>query len=528
MRGFRWHTGCVPIGMARAKLLGLLLSAMSLGVSPSARAQTAEARPDLIIGALALSHDRAAPDSAVQVELSVENRGTLDAGPFRVAIYHSDGLVVPKRGNVTRIGALLVDSGLRAGKKASFSARVVLPPCEKCRPGSLYAFADAWGTVLESSEENNFKAVPIAIDPGFRPNLRVGSVKLTPDRGPAAREVLLSAVVENTTAFAALGPFRLGVYCSDDAEMTKSDLLLSAWIHQGLAAQGRLAITRKVTVDTRCPVRGQHVELGVVADVEGSVAEADEGDNSESAPYWVFRSPDLVPGQLAISRDAAAPGSRVVISYRVQNQGKSAALPFKVGAYLSKDATITATDKLIDTFEIEGLAAQTTSGTLHHELTVPELASGSYFVGVIVDVDDQNGELRERNNLKAVPLSVRRVDITDRYFFLDKSSALAGDPLELRFSLRNTGSDTSGPFKVAFYYSQDPRLDSKDELLASFELKKLAKGSEAGEHVLAGNVPAGAAEGYRYVLMSMDDGDAVAETDEHDNIALRPVLIRRK
>lgn len=31
-----------------------------------------------------------------------------------------------------------------------------------------------------------------------------------------------------------------------------------------------------------------------------------------------------------------------------------------------------------------------------------------------------------------------------------------------------------------------------------------------------------------YVLMSMDDGDAVAETDEYDNIALRPLLIRRK
>ena len=73
--------------------------------------------------------------------------------------------------NVTRIGAVVVDKGLAAGKSATFSTRVTLPPCEKCRPGSVYAFADAWGTVLESSEDNNFKATPIEIAPDYTPNL---------------------------------------------------------------------------------------------------------------------------------------------------------------------------------------------------------------------------------------------------------------------------------------------------------------------------------------------------------------------
>lgn len=517
--------------MSRSTLLrssALVASALSLGVSERALAETGEARPDLIIGALSASHDRAAPDSAVRLDFSVENRGNADAGPFRVALYHSDGVVVPKRSNVTRIGAVQVDAGLAAGKKASFSARVVLPPCEVCRPGSLYAFADAWGTVLERSEDNNFRAVPIGVDAAFRPNLRVGAVSLTPDRGPGAREVQLSAVVENTTEFAALGPFKVGLYCSDDVEMTKQDLVLASWRVELLPGKGRLAVARKVPVDTRCPVRGQHVELGVAADLDNSVAEADETDNSESAPYWVFRSPDLVPGQLDVSRDAAPPGARVVLSYKVRNDGKTAALPFQVGAYLSKNASVDAADRLLDTFDIEGLAAQTTSGTLQHELTVPELPSGKYWVSVIVDVADKNGELRERNNIRAVPFAIRRVNLTDRYFFLDKSSALPGDPLELRFALRNTGADASGAFEVAFYFSADPRLDARDERLASFEVKKLGRGAEAGEHVLAAKVPASAAEGYRYVLMSTDHGDGVAESDERDNLALRPLLIRRK
>ena len=524
-----WHTGCVTGGMARSKklvTLGMLTALLPLGLAPPAEAQ--EARPDLIVGTLSLSHDKAAPDSVVRVDFTVENRGAQAAGAFRIAIYHSDGVVVPKRGNVTRIGAVVVDKGLAAGKSATFSTRVTLPPCEKCRPGSVYAFADAWGTVLESSEDNNFKATPIEIAPDYKPNLRVEGVKVSPDRGPAARSVQLTAVVKNESAFAAHGPLKLGVYCSDDSEMSKSDLVLSSWRVEAVPGGGQVAVSRKVDVDTRCPIRGQHVELGVVADIDDVVGESNESDNAESTAYWVFRSPDLVPGQLAASRDAAPPGARLVLSYRVQNEGKTAAVPFKVGAYLSKDAKIDATDKLADTFEIGSLAAQTTSGTLHQELTVPELPSGNYWVGVIVDVDDKNGELKERNNLKAIPFAVRKVDLTDRYFFLDKSSAQPGDPLELRFALRNTGTDASGPFTVAFYFSADPRLDSKDERLGEYQYKKLGKGAETGEHVIATRVPAAAAQGYRYLLMAVDDGDAVAETDEYDNVAVRPLLVGRK
>lgn len=517
--------------MARStslKVLAALLALSPLWLSPDVDARSAEPRPDLIVGTFALSHDKAAPDSSVRVDFTVENRGEAPAGAFRIAIYHSDGVVVPRRGNVTRIGAVAVNKGLGAGKHATYSVQVEIPPCEKCRPGSLYVFADAWGTVLESSEDNNFKAASIDIDARYRGNLRVEQLRLTPDRGPAARTVQLSAVVKNDTAYAAHGPFKVGVYCSDDVEMSKSDLMLASWWVEAIPAGGQLAVARTIAVDTRCPIRGQQVEMGVVADFEHAVDETNETDNAESAPYWVFRSPDLVPGQLSLNRDAAPPGSRLVLSYRVRNDGKTAATPFKVGAYLSKDAKIDSKDQLVDTFEVESLAADTTSGTLYQEIQVPMLPSGKYFVGVVVDVDDKNGELKERNNVKAVPFAIRNVDITDRHFFLDKSSAAPGDALEIRYALRNTGADSSGPFKVAFYFSADPRLDSKDERLGEREYKQLAKGAEARDNVLAVKVPAAAAEGYRYVLMVMDDGDRIAETDEHDNIALRPVLISRK
>ena len=490
-----------------------------------ATAWAREPLPDLIVSSLSLSHSEAAPDSLVGVSLSVENRGPADAPAFRIAIYESDGLVVPKRGNVTRIGVAYAEHGLRAGAHASFSAVVRIPPCDKCKPGNVYAYADAWGTVVESSEDNNFRAVPIQIDQTFRPNIRVEPVTLVPDRGASGRETELRAVVRNTSPYVAYGPFKIGVYCSDDAELRKADLLLSSWVQEKLPANGRIEVKRSIKVDPRCPVRGQQVELGIVADPDDVVAELDESDNADAAPYWVFKSPDLVPGQIVLSRAEGPVGTRLVVSYRVNNEGRTEAAPFKVGVYISKDATVTSADTLAEVYPVAGLAAGSSTGTINQEIRVPKLPGGKYWVGVLVDTDEQNGELRKWNNMRAVPFALKSVNLTDKYFLVDKSAVKPGDEVELRFGLRNTGSDSAAAFKVSFYYSEDPRLDSKDPKLAELEIPKLAKGSEPGEHTLKLKIPASAGEGYRFLLMVTDDGDAVAETDEFDNIALRPVHV---
>jgi len=510
-----------------SRFLGLCLAG-GLLLAQSADAEPADQRPDLVISVLRLSHERAAPDSPLRVEFTVENAGHADATPFRVAVYHSDGVVVPRRGNVTRIGAVLAEKGLAAGRSATFSALVRVPPCEACRPGSIYAFADAWGSVLETSEENNFRAASLLIDRGYLPNLRVSEVRISPDRGPSGRSVELSALLENRSEFAAQGPFELVLFCSDDTDFGKPDLTLGRFRQEAVPAGSKQRITRKLEVDTRCPIRGQQVELGLSADVGGAVPESDESDNSDSATYWVFRAPDLVPGAIALSRDAGPVGSELVVSYKIKNEGKTRARPFKIGVYLSKDAKITTDDPLLDQTELDGLDATTTSGTLYQAFQVPKLATGAYFVGVVVDVEDKNGELRERNNLRAVPFRITNVNLTDRYFFVDSSSALPGAELELRFALRNRGTDTAPAFRVALYYSDDPRLDRADIRLGEQKIDKLAHGDERLERSLKVKIPTTAREGHRFLLLAIDDGDQVAEKDEYDNVALRPVRILRK
>lgn len=515
--------------MASAPLPRALTFAVVLvGLAVARLSAAAPTLPDLVVTGLTLSHSKVAPDSQVGVTLTVANRGRAAAPPFRIAIYQSDARVMPARGNVTRVGVAYAALGLAAGKSATYTAAARILPCDDCKPGNLYAYADAWGTVPESAEDNNFRSSPIEVDSTYRPNLRVEGVAVTPDRGASGRVIEVSAVVRNTAPTLAYGPFQLGVYCADVTEPRRPVRMLASWRQDALAGGSSLNVLRKISVDPTCPVRGQQAAFGIIVDPGDAVSELHEHDNADAVPYWVLAAPDLTPGQIAVSQREGPPGARVFVSYRVENRGKSPAAPFKVGVYLSRDAEIGEKDTLADVFEVEGLGAETNTGTINQEVRIPKLPSGVFWLGVLVDTEHRNGELRKWNNLRATPFEVRRVNLTDKYFIVDRAAAAPGDALEISFGMRNTGADTAGPFDVSFYYSHDPRWDPDDRKLASVSYVKLGKGTEPGEHKLCVRIPEDGEAGYRYLIMVSDHGDRVAETDEFDNIALRPIHLERR
>ncbi len=501
------------------------LMSVAAGAGPAA-AQDATL-PDLVVDAMQLSHDKAAPDTVVGVSFSVTNRGGSDAGPFRIAIYHSDGLVTPRRGNVTRVGATRAYLGVRRGQSEKFKVNVRLPPCERCKPGSLYAYADAWGNVQESSGFNNFKAAAININSKYRPNLRISDTTITPDRGSLGRSITLGAKLTNTSKYVAYGPVKMGIFCSKDFELNRRDTRLQSFTHSFLKPGGSVQVKKPVRVNPGCAVHGQHTQIGILADIDDAVVETDENDNGQLAPYWVFRAPDLKPGVVAIRPKSGPPGTPVVVSFTATNAGKMAVGPVDIGVYMGKSRKITTKDRRFARRTIASLAPGKKTMTLQNDLFVPDLPSGTYYVGVIVDEKSEAGELREHNNDKAVAFKLIRPNLTDRFFFTSKTKAKPGSTLGVRFSLRNLGPDAVGAFKVGFYYSNDPRYDSSDKLIGETSFAKLGRGSERGEHKLDVTLPSNARSGYRYLIMVTDHAGQVFETDELDNFALRPVMIER-
>jgi hypothetical protein len=508
----------------RTSFLGATLAAAAVAAPASA---APPALPDLVTESVQLTHDKAAPDTVVGVTFRVANRGNADAATFRIAVYHSDGLLVPARGNVTRVGATRAYLGLGRGQSETFQVNVRLPPCENCKPGSIYVYADAWGNVLESSGFNNFKSTPIDISAKYQPNLRITETSISPDRGSLGRMVTLGAKLTNASQYVAYGPIKLGLYCSRDFELDAKDTLLQSFTHTYLKAGESITISKRVRVDVGCAIHGQHTRVGVLADIDAAVDETDETDNGQLAPFWVFKAPDVTPGTVAILPDAGPPGTPAVVSFTVTNAGKLPVGPVDVGVYMGKSAKITTKDRRFAGRTLATLPPGKTTVTLQDNVFAPDLPSGTYYVGVIVDEKSEAGELREHNNDKAVAFKIVRPNLTDRFFFVSQAKARPGAQLGVRFSLRNLGPDTTGPFKVGFYYSDDPRYDASDVRLAEKSFDKLGKGPERGEHQLDVTLPKQARGGYRYLIMVTDSGGDVYETDELDNFALRPVMIER-
>jgi subtilase family serine protease len=85
----------------------------------------------------------------------------------------------------------------------------------------------------------------------------------------------------------------------------------------------------------------------------------------------------------------------------IANQGGTDAGSLTVAFYLSQDTSVTSSDTLLGTKTVTSLTAGSTS-TVTASFTVPSgIATGKYYVGVIVDSGSAIVESNEGNNSRA-------------------------------------------------------------------------------------------------------------------------------
>lgn len=139
----------------------------------------------------------------------------------------------------------------------------------------------------------------------------------------------------------------------------------------------------------------------IIADSGGAVAERDETNNIMTLPAEITIAgtlPDLavtaLSGPGSITRDVP-----FNVSTTVSNLASTAAASFRVGIYLSTDATVTASDILIGSRTIASLSGFSTD-TATTSVTVPSatVPSGTYYLGAIADDQAAVTESNESNN----------------------------------------------------------------------------------------------------------------------------------
>ncbi|MEB3293743.1 MAG: CARDB domain-containing protein [Synechococcales bacterium] len=148
---------------------------------------------------------------------------------------------------------------------------------------------------------------------------------------------------------------------------------------------------------------------------------------------WEYDAPavDLLGQSLDTVNSTHFAGGNTTLRYQIRNAGSQAVGGLRVGFYLSQDAVIDRSDRLLDAVWLEGLAANTLSPEALKLIRLPDAGDsiwrgeGTYYLGMMVDWQNEVGESNETNNanlgnnldLRAITVSLTPPAPVVRYDF---------------------------------------------------------------------------------------------------------------
>ena len=205
------------------------------------------------------------------------------------------------------------------------------------------------------------------------------------------------------------------------------------------------------------------------------------------------------------------------VDFTVENLGNTSSDWIVWGLYLSTDANVTTSDRVLAEdmifLELEALADTPVS----KEITLPgDVVEGSYYLGVIIDNSDSAAEQNKTNNTasKFVSIVDFDADVTATSVTSNKASLASGESLTLTATVANQGSNTANSVNVDFYLSQDGNIDASDFLLGSNSLTL----NGVSEGTVSVTAPATVAAGQYHIGVIVDGANAIDESDEGNNV----------
>lgn len=519
-------------------LAAVLLMAAGAGMSASCGGgggSTAVAATGVDLAALGVTPSTWSLEagSSVVVTAEVANQGTVASAPFEVGVYLSADTERDAQDVRLLSWSLLT---LSAGETFSASDSLQVPVTTPAGEYYLLCVADDQGAFLEEAEGNNVVAstATVLVAEAERPDLVIESVHFGAVEVQAGQPIPVDDAVRNVGVETS-GAFRVGIYLSDDALITPSDVLIGQRQVLDLEvgaldpASGSLTVPAFVMAGTYF--------VGAIADDLGAIIEMDELNNELAAPgilaVTAAPEPDLAAASVSFSPPSVEGGQAIVVEESVLNQGLAAAPLFQVGVYLSDDPMIDpATDILIGTRTESFLAVGSVSSSGPTPIPVPSSTPpGEYFVGVYADSSELLAELDEGNNgliglgrltVSAPPLS----DLVASQFSFSPSAVQSGTgaAINIEDQVTNLGLATSSTVRVSVYLSSDAAITTNDVLLGFHELSPLSVGVGSSRS-LSMPVPGGIAPGSYRVGLWVDDLNTEPELNEGNNLLVAGGLL---
>jgi len=357
--------------------------------------------PDLLMTVVSPTTSTANAGGALSVNNTVKNQGATTAVGFVIQFVLSvnttygdgDDIVF----SVTRPGGTVL-----AGQSVAATTNLTVPGTTP--PGSYYVCSKAdWDNrIPESNETNNAlcSASPITVPA----DLIMSVVSTTTTTSLPNGTISVSNTVKNQGTSSTIAASVVGFHLSTNTVYGDGDDIVSNTTRSvaALAGNATSAATTSVLVPVATPPGVYYV--CAMADINNTVAETDETNNSLCTATTVIIGPDLTFTALTgpASGTHVAQGANFTVSDTVKNQGGSVTGASTTNAYhLSTDTTYGNGDDIAFTATrtIGSLAAGASNGPTNTTLTVPvSTPNGTYYVCAMADTINVVTEANETNN----------------------------------------------------------------------------------------------------------------------------------
>jgi hypothetical protein len=230
------------------------------------------------------------------------------------------------------------------------------------------------------------------------PDLTVSSL-IVPIQGIAGQKIAVSTSVKNV-GVGVSSPCKLGLYLSVDQTTTPWTDSRTVFLGSRNVPSLKLNVGSTANTTAAIPpsVPAGSYYVVAVADSGGVVDESNKANNTLAKPITIYTAtPDLVA--ISVSSPLTAKlGESITISSSIKNQGYGTARNFYSGIYLSSTTVISPTDTLIGTLWVSSMTAGSKK-TAAITVQIPDsLSAGTYYIGLIVDNENDVSELAKTNN----------------------------------------------------------------------------------------------------------------------------------
>ena len=313
------------------------------------------------------------------------------------------------------------------------------------------------------------------------------------------------------------GSFAYKVYLSTDTYISQSDTLFCSKSHPSIPGGS----SRTDTCSGSTPTSTGTYYWGVIVDTSSSISETSENDNTQyfnSISISDAPTINLVPTSSGSTFPSTGePGDSVSVTTKILNEGNTASGYFTYKVYLSTDTSISTSDTLFCSKNMNSIQAGSSS-TQSCSGTLPS-SSRTYYWGVIADTGSDISETSENDNTQrfnSISISeaptINLVPTSSGSTF--PSTGEPGDSVSVTTKILNEGNTNSGSFTYKVYLSTDSYISESDTVFCTKTMNSIYAGSSRTQSC-SGSLPSSSGNFYWGVIA--DTSSSISETSESDN-----------